>query len=332
MNDLLVNLIRMALLHKTSDIHFVLATSKLEIKLKTIDGIEKVHQDIWTCELFEYLKFISGFDLVNPFKPQSGRFSIEVDNKTLFCRFSVIFNNLIQTGVLRILQTNPSMKIQDLTQNTRHIEFLESLTNCRQGLVISSGPTSSGKTTTLHALLHEIALKQKYNVVSLEDPIEIEDDLYLQLQINESLGFTYEKGIEELLRHDPDVILIGECRNAYTAKMVVRAALTGHLVFTTIHAKNGLETIQRLLDFGLTTFDLKNTLTAVISQRLYKSSDDERKECVYEILSQNELEYALSYQEYSKDHLCLEDEISNAIKNGYIIDEQANFDIQDFKR
>ena len=96
------------------------------------------------------------------------------------------------------------------------------------------------------------------------------------------LYLTYEKGIEELLRHDPDVILIGETRNAYTARMVIRAALTGHMVFTTLHAKNALESLHRLLDFGLSEYDLKNTLTAVISQRLYKTKDIFRKECVYE--------------------------------------------------
>lgn len=109
----------------------------------------------------------------------------------------------------------------------------------------------------MHAILHEIACKDQYNVISLEDPIEIEDELYLQLQINEAMGFTYEKGIEELLRHDPDVILIGETRNAYTARMVIRAALTGHMVFTTLHAKNALESLHRLLDFGLSEYDLK---------------------------------------------------------------------------
>ena len=224
------------------------------------------------------------------------------------------------------------MAIDQLTQDSKSISFLKSLTNCRQGLVIFSGPTNSGKTTTLHAILHEIACKDQYNVISLEDPIEIEDELYLQLQINEAMGFTYEKGIEELLRHDPDVILIGETRNAYTARMVIRAALTGHMVFTTLHAKNALEILHRLLDFGLSEYDLKNTLTAVISQRLYKTKDIFRKECVYEILDAQALDHAIEKHEYPKEHRKLEDEIQNAVEQGYIFDPQAQFDIKDFQR
>lgn len=224
------------------------------------------------------------------------------------------------------------MAIDQLTQDSKSISFLKSLTNCRQGLVIFSGPTNSGKTTTLHAILHEIACKDQYNVISLEDPIEIEDELYLQLQINEAMGFTYEKGIEELLRHDPDVILIGETRNAYTARMVIRAALTGHMVFTTLHAKNALESLHRLLDFGLSEYDLKNTLTAVISQRLYKTKDIFRKECVYEILDAQALDHAIEKHEYPREHRKLEDEIQNAVEQGYIFDPQAQFDIKDFQR
>lgn len=166
----------------------------------------------------------------------------------------------------------------------RRHEFFNSLVPLRQGLVISVGPTNSGKTTTLHALLHEIAKTKKHKVVSLEDPIEIEDDSYLQLQINESMGFTYDVGIEQLLRHDPDIICIGETRNSYTAKMVLRASLTGHFVFTSIHAKDGKECIRRLEDLGVSKKDLASVCTAIISQRLYSRGDS--KVCVYEIMDQ----------------------------------------------
>lgn len=332
MKNKLISLVQLALAHESSDIHIILSDGILDIQLRNPRGMEVIHHDIWTPELFEYMKFISGFDLTNPYCPQSGQFSLTINGKEIFCRFSVIVNNNIQTGVLRLLRTNVALKISDLTMNQSHRQFLEQLCVARQGLIISSGPTNSGKTTTLHAILHEIALRKQFNVVSLEDPVEIEDSLYLQLSINNAIGFTYEKGIEELLRHDPDVILIGETRNSYTAKMVIRAALTGHLVFTTIHAKNSLETIQRLLDFGITEFDLKNTLTAIISQRLYLSNRPNRKECVYEILTKKALEYAIQNKEYPNGHKQLEDEITEAIKNGNIADKQAFFDIQDFQR
>lgn len=332
MKQKLIDLLQLANEHNASDIHFILSKNRLDIQFRTAFGMEKVHQDIWTPAFFEYIKFVAGFDLTNPYCPQSGQFVFDLNTKEIYCRFSVIVNKNVQTGVLRLLKTNPSMKINELTSNGSHQSFLESLTQCRQGLIISSGPTNSGKTTTLHAILHSIACKHQYNVVSLEDPIEIEDPLYLQLQINEAIGFTYEKGIEELLRHDPDVILIGETRNAYTAKMVIRAALTGHLVFTTLHAKNGLESIQRLLDFGIQEYELKTVLTAIISQRLYMTNRKDRKECIYEILTKKDLEYVLANKQYPFGYKGLEDEIKEAIHQGHIFDKQAQFDIIDFQR
>ena len=204
--------------------------------------------------------------------------------------------------------------------------FLESLIHARRGLVIACGPTNSGKTTTLHAILHAIAQRSMHKVVSLEDPIEIQDPSYLQLQINEELGFTYEKGIEELLRHDPDVIFIGETRNSYTAKMVVRSALTGSLAFTTLHASNALEAIQRLEDLSVSTYDLKNTLTALIGQRLYQGPNG--KECIYEVLSGQDLQYALEHKAYPKGFKTLSNEIQEALDAQRIQDPQARFDLQ----
>lgn len=330
MSQLLESLILYALEWDTSDIHFVLKDGHLAIHFKTQLGMEPIDQDIWDTRLFEYLKYIAGFDLTNPFKPQSGQFSFQVQDSSLYCRFSYLKNKNMETGVLRLLRTNVSLKIQELTSNAGHIQFLNSLTKKRQGLIITSGPTNSGKTTTLHALLHAIAQEGIYNVMTLEDPIEIEDDLYIQLQINEASGFTYERGIEELLRHDPDVILIGETRNEYTARMLIRAALTGHLVFTTLHAKNALESILRLKDLGVSDMDLKDTLSAILSQRLYMAKD--RKECAYEILKQEELDYAIEHKAYPKGHRTLEKEIMDALESGSIDDSQALFDLEDYQR
>lgn len=202
--------------------------------------------------------------------------------------------------------------------------IFNSLVPLRQGLVISVGPTNSGKTTTLHALLHEIAKTKKHKVVSLEDPIEIEDDSYLQLQINESMGFTYDVGIEQLLRHDPDIICIGETMNSYTAKMVLRASLTGHFVFTSIHAKDGKECIRRLEDLGVSKKDLASVCTAIISQRLYSRGDS--KVCVYEIMDQKTLQYVLEHGRYPKEFKTLSKKITEGIEKGYIVDAQAKYD------
>ncbi len=330
MEEILETLLKLALSKHASDIHFHSEHGQLSIQLRTMSGMEVLDQDVWKPSFFEFLKFYSHFDLTNPYMPQSGHFEYSIYEKTIFCRFSVIANYEFQTGVLRILNANSNLKINDLTKNSEHIASLKSLCTMRQGLVISAGPTNTGKTTTLHAILHEIALEKRFKVVSLEDPVEIEDSLYVQLQINESIGFTYEKGIEELLRHDPDVIFIGETRNAYTAKMVVRAALTGHLVFTTLHAKNGLETIQRLYDFGLTAFDLQNTLSMILSQRLYSTDKKGGKQCIYEILKKADIQYILKNNAYPDSFCTLDREIKKALQQRDICDEQAFFDLKNF--
>lgn len=331
MDELLRHLMMLALSKHASDIHFVVQKNRCQIQLRTSSQMELLYQDLWTPAFFEYLKFISGFDLTNPYMPQSGQFEFDHDGQMIFCRFSVIINGDLQTGVLRILNTHVSMSIDDLSQDKNHIDFLKRFTHMRQGLVLSSGPTNSGKTTTLHAVLHSIAMQSRFKVVSLEDPIEIEDDLYLQLQINEEQGFTYEKGIEELLRHDPDVILIGETRNEYTAHMVIRAALSGHLVFSTVHAKNGLETLGRFLDFGVSKYDLQVVCSAIIAQRLYASAIPGKKVCIYEMVDKKEIEYILKNGTYSKEHRGLDLEIQRAVDKGTIMDKQALFDIQSFQ-
>ncbi len=324
MDDLLKDLIEYAIQKKASDIHFVLQNQKLQIKLRTQNEMLDVYQDIWQPAFFEYLKFISRMDLTNPFVPQSGQFKVLIHNHEVFCRFSMLFNQNVQTGVIRMLNTQQAIRLDQLSLWQQDTAYFESLIPLRQGLVISVGPTNSGKTTTLHALLHEIAKTKKHKVVSLEDPIEIEDDSYLQLQINEAMGFTYDVGIEQLLRHDPDVICIGETRNSYTAKMVLRASLTGHFVLTSIHAKDGKECIRRLEDLGVSQKDLLSVCTAIISQRLYASGD--KKVCVYEIMDQKVLEHVLKQGDYPEDFTTLSKKIAQGIEKGYIMDEQAEYD------
>lgn len=325
MDDLLRDLIEYAISKRASDIHFVLQNNRLQIQLRTQNEMVDVYQDIWQPSFFEYLKFISKMDLTNPYVPQSGQFKIQIHNHEVFCRFSVLQNKNIQTGVIRMLNTMHAIELKQLSCWKEDIAFFQSLIPFRSGLILSVGPTNSGKTTTLHALLHEIALNSKHKVVSLEDPIEIEDEAYLQLQINEQVGFTYDVGIEQLLRHDPDVICIGETRNAYTAKMVIRAALTGHFVLTSIHAKNGKECIARLQDLGVLKKDLASVCTAIISQRLYLNGNE--KVCVYEILDKKGVEYIIENDAYPKECKTLSRKIKEGIQKGYIVDAQAQFDM-----
>ena len=170
-----------ALQSNASDIHFLLEGQELSIQFRTSLVLKKIHQDIWSASFFEYLKFIAGFDLTNLSLPQSGQFAWN----QIFCRFIVIYNQSIQTGVLRSLSTKKDLKIEELTYDPTAISFLKRLCHSRQGLVLMAGPINSGITTTIHAVLHEMASISRFKIVSLEDPIEIEDNSYLQLQINQ---------------------------------------------------------------------------------------------------------------------------------------------------
>jgi type II secretory ATPase GspE/PulE/Tfp pilus assembly ATPase PilB-like protein len=167
-------------------------------------------------------------------------------------------------------------------------EYFRKLTSLEHGLIISCGPTGSGKTTTIHALLSMIVQNGKRKIVSLEDPVEIHSPHFLQIPVTAALS--YEAGIEQLMRHDPDVIFIGECRSSYTARMAVRAALTGCLVFTTLHAGSGKECLHRLVELGAARDDLACVLKGVFSQRLIVSQSETGKECIYELWDENTLE------------------------------------------
>ncbi len=327
MRHQLEQLIEYALNKKASDLHFYKNDEHLQIQLRTAKGMCSLHQDLWDPKLFSYLKFIAGLDLTNPKLPQSGSFSIEIQGKKIDARFSILHNQHLETGVLRLFAMKSDLKIEELTRDQEAIDFMKQLTHFRQGLFLACGPTNSGKTTTIHAILHEIALSKRYKIVSLEDPVEIQDPLFVQLQVNEEEGFTYEKGIEQLMRHDPDIIYIGEIRSAYCAKKMVNCALSGHLVVSTIHAGNAKEALFRLLDFGIEAYDLIGLVSGVFAQRLYQTPSS-RKECIYEIVDRKEAETILLAKEYSTNHVRLEQRIQRALESNRIKDEQAKFDIQ----
>ena len=296
--------------------------------MRGISGF-KSFEDEQIEALFQYLKYCANLDLGNLAIPQSGTFQMNFQDKNYYFRFSCISSYQSQTGVLRILNNHPPISIhQCSTKKTQNAQF-KRWCSLRSGLILFSGPTGSGKTTTLHALLEEIARQKKLKIITLEDPIEIMSSNYLQLQVNEKMNFTYEEGIKQLLRHDPDVIMIGEIRDSKCAEMVYRAALSGHLVFSTIHAKSATEAIKRLSELGLSTSNLKETLTAVVNQRLYPDIKRKERICIYEILDRQELQ---NYLEYGKteNHKTIQDEIREAIRKKIIRPSDAKIDLNDF--
>lgn len=313
-------------MHAT-DVHFTCDRMRVKVTIRGWEGLEEIHNTAFDMSLFNYLKYISNLDLGNTNLPQSGNFQHEYRGELLYFRFSLLVTLDKQTAVLRVLNNHDEITLEDLSYQKKQYNSFVNWTKTRSGLVILSGPTGSGKTTTLHAILKRIALENRLHVVSLEDPIEIYDDTYLQLQINEKNKFTYEEGIRQLMRHDPDVIMIGEIRDPITAKMLLRSALSGHLIFTTIHAKCCTEAIKRLYEFGLTKEDLQHTLTALCSQRLFVNKAKKGRVCIYEILEKEELACYFETQQVPQDHKDIFEEIQNAVEQGKITKKEAALDL-----
>ncbi len=288
MQELCRLLLNCALRRQATDIHLEQKDNQLDIWLRTPNGLEKLEQDLFPTDFLEYLKFISGMDLCSPYKPQSGEFSMPLESTALSCRFSMMMTEQVRTGVIRLLHSSNHFQLADLSSSAAAIERLREFTSVEHGLVISCGPTGSGKSTTVHALLNEILHENNRKIVTLEDPIEIQEPEMIQIQVSEARGITYETGIEELMRHDPDILFFGECRSSYSAKMALRASLTGHYVLTTLHSGSGVECLHRLLDLGIDREELRVVLKGIFVCRLINAGD--HKEALYEIWNEKEIQ------------------------------------------
>lgn len=327
MQKTLDQLISLAMQKQASDVHFYCHNNNLRIMLRSKQGMEEIHSAVFNIRLFHYLKYIADLDLGNSDKPQSGSFSIKRNNCSLFFRFSLISTYDTQTGVLRILNNHNRISLEQLSNDSTQTAIFQGWVQQTSGMVILSGPTGSGKTTTLYALLSRIAEIGKHKIMTLEDPIEIYDERFVQLAINEAAGFTYEEGIRQFMRHDPDVIMIGEIRDAYSARMAYRCALSGHMVFSCVHAKNSMEALKRLNELGISNQDLTDTLTAVCSQRLYPHLLKEKERiCIYEILQGSHLREALAHKSV-KGHEDIYAKIKRSIQAGLISREAASGDL-----
>lgn len=328
MREKLELLLKLAARYHATDVHFTVKQETLKISVRGIRGIIELHEPTLDLSLFHYLKYLANLDLGNLAQPQSGNFQLSLQDKNLYFRFSLLMTPQLQTGVLRILNNHLLIDIHHLSPHKHQNRSFINWTRFRSGMIILSGPTSSGKTTTLHAILSEIASHHKLKIITLEDPIEIHSDEYLQLQINEQAKFTYEEGIKQLLRHDPDVIMIGEIRDSQTAKMAFRCALSGHMVFSTVHAKSAAEAVKRLCELGLRRDELLGTLSAITNQRLFAKKGKKERICIYEILEHESLEQILQNQSVSQQHQDIFQEIRIAVKEGWISEKEAAADLE----
>jgi type IV pilus assembly protein PilB len=257
---------------KSSDIHFEVLEKDVRIRLR-FDGqlVErfKVSYSEYPA-LVNQIKIKAGLDISEKRLPQDGRFKIHSKQEEIDIRVSTLPTVYGEKIVLRLLNHDKSLlQLDQLGFNPEFLSDLMSFLNSNSGMLLISGPTGSGKSTSLYSCLNELNSENK-NILTVEDPVEYIIDGINQVPIKENIGFGFSEAIRTFLRQDPDIIMIGEIRDHKTAQMAVRAALTGHLVLSTIHANSARGIISRLVEMGIQPFLLESSLKLCMSQRLLR--------------------------------------------------------------
>ncbi len=269
----LVNqLLRQAVLDGASDLHIEPHEGGLRARMR-IDGFLQTvmdRPDVPVKRVVSRLKVMAGLDISETRLPQDGRIPLRLGGRMIDTRVSSLPGNYGERIVLRILDRAAGlMPLDELGLDRQQIDRLERLAATPNGIILATGPTGAGKTTTLYSLL-KLADREERNIVTVEDPIEYDLTGISQTQINAEIGMTFAAGLRATLRQDPDVILVGEIRDGETASTAAQAALTGHLVFSSLHANSSVGAVVRLRDLGLENFLISATLRGVIAQRLLR--------------------------------------------------------------
>jgi competence protein ComGA len=266
-----------------SDIHLVPVDQAWLIQLRINGKLHDFKQVplILGDRLMGHLKYTCGMDIGERRLPQSNSMTIEVKQRLYNLRLSTLPTRSKESLAIRILPQSSAQPLSTLPVLYSNRSTLNNMTALPYGLCLIAGPTGSGKTTTLYALLDDILLKHHKKIITIEDPVERSLHSLIQIETNEKAGISFEVGLMAALRHDPDVLMIGEIRDAASAKLAVRAALTGHLVFATIHANNNYSALLRLREFGVSAHDIKEALQSVVMQYLVNVKSSEKDEGVY---------------------------------------------------
>jgi general secretion pathway protein E len=269
----LVNqLLRRAVLAKASDLHVEPYEGGLRVRMR-VDGFLQTmmdRHDVPVRRIVSRLKVMAGLDIAETRLPQDGRIPLRFGGRLIDTRVSSLPGNYGERIVLRILDRSTGlMPLDGLGLSPAQVAMLDRLSTVPNGIILATGPTGAGKTTTLYSLL-QLANRSERNIVTVEDPIEYDLPGVSQSQINAEIGMTFAAGLRATLRQDPDVILVGEIRDGETASVAAQAALTGHLVFSSLHANSATGAVVRLRDLGLDDFLIASTLRGVIAQRLLR--------------------------------------------------------------
>lgn len=267
-----------ALNRRASDIHIETGHDGVAIKYR-IDGVLYMANDPidlhFQAPIISRLKVMSELDISERRIPQDGRFKIRFGAKSIDFRVSIMPSSFGEDAVIRILDKESiandmkGLSLENLGISPREIKRMRKKIREPYGMVLVTGPTGSGKTTTLYAALTEIQTGED-KIITIEDPVEYMLRGILQIPVNEKKGLTFAKGLRSILRHDPDKIMIGEIRDSETAQIAVQSALTGHLVFTTVHANNVFDVIGRFIHMGIDPYNFVSSLNCVMAQRLVR--------------------------------------------------------------
>lgn len=264
---------------KASDIHIEPLEKALKIRCR-IDGVlREIMQLPKTMEpaLVSRIKILSNLKIDEHRIPQDGQFAISAMGKEIDLRISISPVVWGEQVVIRLLdKSGSSFKLEEMGYAGRALRLVRNGIKKPHGMVLTSGPTGSGKSTSLYALLQEIK-DDTVNIVTLEDPVEYKMDGVNQIQVNAEVGLTFSSGLRSILRQDPDVVMVGEIRDGETANLAVQAALTGHLVFSTLHTNSAAGVLPRLLDMGIEPYLIASTVNTVIGQRLVRRNTKEKQ-------------------------------------------------------
>ena len=269
---LINGVISQAIKARASDIHFEPYEDRIVVRFR-VDGIlrEVLSQDSKISSvLISRIKIISGLDISERRLPQDGRVSLSLGDKSIDVRVSTLPSSYGERVVLRLLdKQSAQINIEDLGLPSKILSNYKSSLKNPEGIILFTGPTGSGKTTTLYAGLRYLS-DSSQNILTVEDPIEYTLRGIGQTQVNTKTGYTFARGLRAILRQDPDVVMVGEMRDVETAQIGIQASLTGHLVLSTVHTNSAIAAITRLRDMGIESFLLASSLRTIISQRLVR--------------------------------------------------------------
>ena len=257
---------------KASDIHIEPLEGALKIRCRVDGVLREVMQLPKSIEpaLVSRIKILSSLKIDEHRTPQDGQFTVKVSDKEVDLRIAISPVVWGEQVVIRLLdKSGNSFDLEEMGYAGRSLRTIRKGIRKSNGMVLTSGPTGSGKSTSLYALIKEIK-DDTVNIVTLEDPVEYKMDGVNQIQVNAGVGLTFASGLRSILRQDPDVVMVGEIRDAETANLAVQAALTGHLVFSTLHTNSAAGVLPRLLDMGIEPFLIASTVNTIIGQRLVR--------------------------------------------------------------